>query len=111
MPKIKCGDGRHGHGGFHLCVGPAAPSELLRGPSVHVSTKSEAAHSRWERYWAANRERDQGIHDIYMSGSSLSQVAEKYNLSKITVKSIVLRLGGEMRARNSGHNHLKKENA
>lgn len=114
--KIKCDVCSHWHGGFHLCVGPDAPKELRKGATVYsepvVRDRASEARARWEREWEINRERDQKILKMYMEDmKGLQTCATAYGINKQTVKSIVLRLGGEIRPANVGRWLHNKEMA
>lgn len=110
MIKFKCDVCSTDHGGFHLCLGrkvnvKAEQYEAARTQPVpkmsQVSGKAAGAAARWAIHWDLHAERDQKILRMYMEdGLSLQAVGDTFGLSKPTVKSIVLRLGGEMRPRN-----------
>lgn len=106
MIKHKCGECKQWHGGFHLCPGPDAPSELRKGSTVYKTdptyasqSKADAARERWARHWDVFKERDLKILEMYNDGMSLRGVAKHYDLRFTTVKSIVQRLGGHIRTR------------
>lgn len=113
MPApVICNDCKMKYQGFHLCIGPNAPKELRVRDAVWRPTerdmnqasnnKKAAAQERWRIHWDQNAERDNNIKQMYEYGHSLQVVADSYEVSKMTVKSIVLRLGGSMRPRNQG---------
>lgn len=107
----------HYHGGFHLCVGSDAPKELKKSDTIYgpysQERRAHAALGRWGTEWERNKVRDKKIHDAYMDdGWSLKTCAQAFKVDRMTVKSIVERLGGEIRPRNVGrYTHKKKENS
>lgn len=109
MKKIKCDVCEHWTGGFHLCIGPNASKEFkvsdrIYGPAripTQAELKARGAMGRWEAHWEENKERDPAILEMYEEGYSLAQVGKKFNVNKMGVKSIVIRLGGTIRPRNA----------
>lgn len=105
--KIKCDECRRWHGGFHLCVGAGAPVELMTGDRIyqtqstpHVNLgKAAGPKARWAAYHQETLERDQNILKQYRSGLSLVQVGDNFELSKTSVRAIILRMGGTLRSR------------
>lgn len=119
--KMKCETCATTHGGFHLCLGRRVNVQAEQYEAIHRNTvedvsnaKARGAKARWAIHWDANRERDEKIHRMYMvDRRSLQEVGDTFGLSKPTIKSIVLRLGGTMRPRNQGFNmihNINKEN-
>lgn len=105
--KIKCDVCSTEHGGFHLCLGRKVNVQAEQYKALHSAPmatvselKARGAAARWALHWAENAERDRKILKMYEDGSSLAAVGGAFNLSKPTIKSIVLRLGGSIRSRN-----------
>lgn len=116
MAKSKCIVCEIWHGGFHLCNG--APVDLtlnnLRPNDQRYDVtkavdargfegKSRGPATRWERVWAQEKERDLEIARKYREGTSMKDIASEYSLMPNKVRSVILRLGGQIRTRSEAN--------
>lgn len=120
MKAQRCPECTQLHGGFHLCHKDLNPNFIEAHPrSARKSTRnrglseshrenmSEAIRLLWERRHEATRERDLRVCAVYSDGLSLVKTGEQFGLNRGQVKTILMRMGTDIRPSNSEKNRVR----